>query len=121
MKTREKRNLKHFFFALALLIALVFFSVANFSIFKKANNLKEALEIFKEKTAKISQEKGILEGKISQATSSFYLEKIARDELNYKKPGEQVVAFPIVDNSTSSIKMELESKDFWYWILTKIK
>ena len=121
MERQKQSNLKYFFFALILFIALVFFSVANFSIFKKANNLKQALELFKEKTAKISQEKEMLKGKISQATSSFYLEKTARDELNYKKPGEQVVAFPIVDNSTSSIKMELESKDFWHWILTKIK
>ncbi|MDP2951155.1 MAG: septum formation initiator family protein [bacterium] len=121
MDTREKFNLKYFFFAFGLLIAFGFFAVANFSIFKKANSLSEALQIFQERTAKIATEKEILEGKISQATSSFYLEKTARDELNYKKPGEQVVAFPIVDNSTSSIKMELESKDFWHWILTKIK
>ncbi len=121
MERQKKLNLKYFFFALALFIAFSFFAVANFSIFKKAHNLKEALQIFQEKTAKIAAEKEILEGKISQATSSFYLEKTARDELNYKKPGEQVVAFPIVDNSTSSIKMELETKDFWRWILTKIK
>lgn len=121
MRHSSTFNLKHFLFIFVLTVFLIFFILANFFIFKKSATLKKALEILEGKTAQISSEQEMFAGKMKQATSSFYFEKKAREDLNYKKPGEKVVAFPIIDNSTSSLEIELEGKDFWHWILTKIK
>ncbi|MBM4177440.1 hypothetical protein FJ208_01395 [Candidatus Gribaldobacteria bacterium] len=100
---------------------LVFFLVANVSVFKKRINLTEGLEILKQETAKIQQEKELIQNQTKQNISLFEKERQLRDDFNYQKPGEKVIAFPLVDNSTTSFKMELEGKDFWQWILEKTR
>ena len=57
---------------------------------KLALKLKEAQKSFQE----IAQEKEAIQGKILQSQSYDYLESVGREELNFKKPGEQAVAFP---------------------------
>lgn len=73
-----------------------------------ALKLKEAQKSFQE----IAQEKEAIQGKILQSQSYDYLEMVGREELNFKKPGEQVVAFPnqeIVGETDTSQKI----KDLW--------
>jgi cell division protein FtsB len=75
---------------------------------KIALKLSEAQKSFQE----IAQEKEVIQGKILQSQSYDYLELVGREELNFKKPGEQVVAFPsqeaIQDTDTSQ-----KIKDLW--------
>ena len=73
-----------------------------------ALKLSEAQKSFQE----IAHEKETLQGKILQSQSYDYLEMVGREELNFKKPGEQVVAFPnqekVQETDTSQ-----RIKDLW--------
>lgn len=75
---------------------------------KLSLRLSEAQESFQE----IAQDKEAIQGKILQSQSYDYLELMGREELNFKKPGEQVVAFPkqetIQETDTSQ-----RIKDLW--------
>ena len=111
---KRKKEIKLFFFLplLGLFLLLVFLVVCNVNVFEKIIRLKGGLKEFAQKAKQNEQ-------KPEEAT--LLLEKIAREELNYKKPGEHVVAFPMANNSTTSYKMDLEGKAFWQWIISKTR
>jgi len=60
----------------------------------------------------MSQEKEVLQGKILQSQNYEYLELVGREELNFKKPGEQVVAFP-TQNTMQETDTSQKIKDLW--------
>ena len=62
----------------------------------------------------------ILEEEISEVQFSNNLEKVAREELNFQKEGENVVAFP--DLEPRAFKEESpKEKNFWQKFLDKIR
>ncbi|MDD5738643.1 MAG: septum formation initiator family protein [Candidatus Pacebacteria bacterium] len=60
----------------------------------------------------ISQEKKALQGKILQNQNYDYLEFVGREDLNLKKPGEQVVAFPPQETDQETDTSQ-KIKDLW--------
>ena len=112
LKRKKETNLFPLLPLLGLFLLLVFLIVCNVNVFEKSIRLKRGLAELEKQTNPSEQK---------QDESDLLLEKIAREELNYKKSGEQVVAFPMVDNSTSSHKIDLEGKPFWEWIISKTR
>ncbi len=86
------RFLKAGGFLLILLLILLIFGNWKISQARKKISLK-VQEMSKE-LQKVEQDKENLQVKILQSDNYNYLEKIAREELNFKKEGESVVAFP---------------------------
>jgi len=101
-----------------IIIAIFLLFIAGLLIFgnwrligarqKVASNLKEAQKSFQE----IAQEKEIIQGKILQSQSYDYIELVGREELNFKKPGEQVVAFP-KQETTQGKDTSQRIRDLW--------
>ncbi len=61
---------------------------------KAKKNISLKLQEAQTEKQELSKEKELILGKILQDQSQDYLEMVAREELNFKKLGEQVVAFP---------------------------
>jgi len=80
-----------FIFCVAMIVCFAF---ANWRIFwarqKVDNKLKQANQVLQESIL----ENENIQGKILQSKTYDYLEQVAREDLNFKKSGEQVVAFP---------------------------
>jgi len=122
-KKNKKRNSKRdIFFSIFLGVLLVlvigFLINTNMKISRRRAELTNRITTLK-------QEIGILEGKreelkerISQAGSEEYLEKVARDQLNMKAPGEEVVVITKEDEEEKE-EEEKEKKGWWEWIKSK--
>ena len=97
------------FFFVIIIGLLIFGNWRLLEARKKINlKLKEVQESFQS----ISQEKEVLQGKILQSQNYEYLELVGREELNFKKPGEQVVAFP-TQNTMQETDTSQKIKDLW--------
>lgn len=59
---------------------------------------RERVEILQEKKGQLEEENAKLKEDVAYVQSDYYIEKVAREELQKAKPGEQVVILP--DNST---------------------
>lgn len=74
-------------FQIALIISLLKSIQGSIS----ARSRVETLELRKEE---LQREREELEGKLAYVESDFYVEKVAREELQLTKPGETVVIVP---------------------------
>jgi cell division protein FtsB len=110
-----------------VLFGLLFF--ANRKVSLQRAFLEAELSAIQERIAKVNKEKENLQQKMSAEEKESYLEKIAREQLNFQKKGEVVVAFPFIEDSffdeeifadreTKEIKKE---SNFWENLWLKIK
>lgn len=84
----------------------------------------ERVDLLQEKKRQLEEENAKLKEDIAYVQSDYYIEKVAREELQKAKPGEQVVILP--DNRTEYIvpsdqgeneeKRQLANWEKW-WIL----
>ncbi len=102
-----------------LIFILVFLVIGNLKISQKREELGTEMERLKRGVEKLSQEEGLLQSKISQSQTRDYLERVAREAFNLQKEGEQVVAFPLSEESPEE-KTE-ENKNLWQKLLEKFK
>ncbi len=124
-KSRFRKERK-FFLGRLLLFLLVFgFLVIlvwlNLGITQKRGEVKEEKSFLEIKKEQLESDKREFLGKISEASGEAYLEKVAREDLNLKKEGETVVAFPVseeLEEETSS--PPVKDKSFWQIFLEKI-
>jgi len=118
---REKRWQTILF---SLFLAIVIFGVIGFLIFsnwkinKQRIELAERIENIKKEITALEQKKQGLEAAASESFKESYLEEVAREQLNLKKPGEEVVA---ILSPEEEEKQEIkEEKSLWQRILEKI-
>lgn len=109
------------FFGLILFLLLGFLVVSNWNINKKRVEFNSRLEILSKKIQNLEEINRDLKGKISVISEESYLEKVAREKFNLRKPGERVVVIK-KEKATSS---EAERNSFipqnWLdWIKSKI-
>ena len=76
---------------IAILLVIVFLFFTNWKINQRRAVLTARIAALKEEIAILVQKNEELEKKKSQIEGEEYLEKVARDQLNLKKPGEEVV------------------------------
>ncbi len=110
MKKPRINFLKIAGFFFVIIIGLLIFGNWRLLVARKKINLK--LKEVQESFQSISQEKEVLQGKILQSQNYEYLELVGREELNFKKPGEQVVAFP-TQNTMQETDTSQKIKDLW--------
>lgn len=119
-KSINKKNWLLGFIVFGLFVVLIFLVIGNLELNSKREKLQSELEVLEGKIAELGEEKEGLESKIFQGPGLEHLERVAREELNLKREGESVVAFPLAENPQEKPK-DLEQQTLWQKIMEKIR
>ncbi len=96
----------------------IFLCFLNVRVFLQRREFKKQQEVLQAKILNLIKEKEQLEASTNEAGRFNYLERTAREELNFKKEGETVVAFPKIDSTSTD---SFEDGGVFQWILNKVK
>jgi len=121
IKRPSGKNFLLWAITLGLLVLSVFLVVGNLRIASKRNSINFELKALQARMSELTQEKAIIQDKIFQSNDSNYLEKVAREELNLKKEGESVVAFPVINSGSVVGPQDEEQQNLWQKIMEKIR
>lgn len=110
------------FFALLVLSAMLASAMvaSNLKINKREKDLNSRMEVLKEEIKSLEEKNKQLRAEIDQTQNQDYTEKILRDNLNYKKPGEDVVVIKSATDTANGAEEQLEEKNFWKKIWEKL-
>jgi len=113
------------FFALFLLLLIGFLAISNWELNQKRVKFNSQLEILSKKIQNLENINRNLKEKISAIPEENYLEKVAREIFNLKKPGEQVVVIKKEETKPPPVKTEEQRESFnlrnWFdYIKSKI-
>ena len=104
-------------FGVLLFGVMSFLVVSNWKINQKRAEYNAQIENLQEQLQELETKRQQLQSQISQTSGEAYLEEQARERLNLKKPGEEVVS--VLPAEETTIK-EIE-KGFWKQIWDRIK
>jgi len=117
----KKEGADSIFFSIllgVLVVAVIGFLVfSNLKISQKRTRLSSQIESLKAQIQSLEQKKEELQLRIGQQGSEEYLEEIARENLNLKKPGEKVVAI----TQEEEPEAKNQEKNFFDKLLDKIR
>jgi cell division protein FtsB len=111
---------------LSVIVFMIIFSslglltYLNWNIFKRRMVLGRELSSLTKEAESLKERSKILGAQFSGNDLSNYLERLAREDLNLQKQGEQVIIFPFSNDATSSEKIKNQDsakKNFWQLIL----
>jgi len=122
-RKNKKRNFrKDIFFSILFGIFLVliigFLITTNIKIGKRRAELANRIATLRQEIGILEGKREELEEKISQAGSEEYLEEVARNQLDMKAPGEEVVVITKGDEEEKE-EEEKEKRGWWEWIKSK--
>ncbi len=119
-KKKEKNHSLYFSIILGVLVIVIigFLVFSNIKMSQKKAALTERYEFLQEQLRLLEQKKKDLEAGISYQETEEYLEEIAKDKLNLRYEGEQVVS--VVKNEDNEDRTK-EEDNFWTRFLGKIK
>lgn len=106
------------FLGILILVAIGFLVFSNLQINKRRTELTLRLESLKKEIEILVEKNQELTAKISQVQKESYLEKEARERLNLKKPGEEMVV--VLSPEKSEENETEEKKSFWQKFLEKL-
>ncbi len=113
MKSRKKQiTLNTVLTCLILLAIVVFLLLNNLRIYQKRAELASIVEQLEEKEIELQDKKQELEEQIDKIHSQESLERIAREQLNLIKPGEQVV---VIQKQEQEQEKEEEEEESSFW------
>ena len=95
-KNKSKNKFPVFLFrlgAIAVLFLALLLVFADIKIYQKKRQFNSQIESLKGKVNELESKNKDLKQGISNADSEYYIEKVAREELDLQKPGERVVSF----------------------------
>lgn len=98
--------------------ALLFLANSNWKLYKKRGAIENQIAVLQNEVAELEQKNEELQSDIAEAQTPEYLERVARERLNLKKPGEEVVAV-VIPESQETVSQEQE-KSWWEKLLEKI-
>jgi cell division protein FtsB len=123
---KKKKNFAHSvlpqtILGILVVAAIVFLVYSNIKISEKRARLTEQLQSLKEQVQELEERKRELQAGVSYQGSEEYLEEVARERLNLKAEGEEVVAFLTQENENKEDQEEskgivdriLETLKFW--------
>jgi cell division protein FtsL len=119
---RKRKSYKDIFFStiliLFVLIVIGFLIFSSIRINKRKKELTSRIETLKKEIQILEQKNQELKTKVSQAETEYYLEKIAKETLGLKKPGEEVAA---ITQKKEEEKEIIKEKSFWQKFLEIFK
>ncbi len=98
-------------FGVLLLLVIGFLFVTNWKIKQRRAELAARTAALRQEIAILEQKNQEIKDRISQIEEGEYLEKVARDQLGLKAPGEEVV---VVQKEEEEEK-EVEEKEKTWW------
>ncbi|MDD2731662.1 MAG: septum formation initiator family protein [Candidatus Pacebacteria bacterium] len=111
---------------LILVSAIVLLINTNVKIGSKRQELISRANSLKEQIENIEEKNSILKESISRAETNDYVEKIAREQLGMKKPGEEVVVInkeknekESVESKSSQVNNSWSFKAIWDWLKSR--
>jgi len=110
-KSNPSKKIAIIFFGFLILAVAIFLVVANVKTYKKKKELNAQIESLQSKIAEMKTKNENLQQGISNADDPKYIEKVAREELDLQKPGENVVSFVMPENQDQSPAPA--PKSFW--------
>ena len=121
IETKASRHWLLGFIVLGLLIVSIFLIIHNLKIADKRKKLGLEVEALEKKITELTEESEGFQSKIFQSNEeeSGYLERVARDELNLKREGESVVAFPVIEGGAQVEEIDEEQQNLWQKIMKK--
>jgi len=119
-KKKEKNYSLYFSIILGILVIVIigFLVFSNIKMSQKKAALTERYAFLQEQLRLLEQRKKDLEAGISYQETEEYLEGVAKDKLNLRYEGEQVVS--VVKNEDNKDKIK-EEENFWTKFLDKMK
>jgi cell division protein FtsB len=116
-----KIGAKGWFLSVVLIIFLasVFLAISNWKIIQKRNELKVRIDALRAEINVLEEKNAQLKDEISQGQGEEYAEKIARESLGMKKPGEEVLVVKMA-SGTEQKNEPAKEKSFWDKILEKL-
>ena len=105
-----KKNLYFVAGGILLLIVSGFLVFADFRIYNDKKKLDAKIQDYKNQIKEIEKKNQDLKHGISEAGNNDYIEKVAREELDLQKPGENVVGFIM---PKTRAKEPAKPKSFW--------
>ena len=122
-KQKNKKSFQGIIISLAIvaviLSAVGFLLYSNWKTNQRRADLNERIESLKNEVKNLEEKKKELESSADQSLGEDYLEKVAREQLNLKKPGEQVVTVITPEGEKKQEPAPVE-KSFWQKILEKL-
>lgn len=124
-----RKNKRHFnkslfpaiFLLIIFSIIVVFLIIRNLNINKKRAELNIHIEYLKKEAQILEAKNKGLKEKIFFQGSKENLEKVAREKLDLKKQGEEVLVFLKQEPKTEKILNNNKEKGFWKKLLEKIR
>ena len=114
-KRKKKSSLRsilgYFAFTAVGLSIIAFLVVTNWKIYQKREGLAERVEELKAKVDLLEKRSKELKDNESFLGSKDHLEEVARDQLDMKKPGEEVV---VIQKEEGQEQEEQEEKKSWW-------
>ena len=117
-KNKKGSPWKNIFFSIFLGVALIlvisFLFYTNWNINQRRTQFTARIATLKEEIQILEQKNQELKEKMSEAGSKEYLEKVARDQLGLKAPGEEVVVVKKEPASAEGSGEAKEEKKSWW-------
>jgi len=96
-KKNRKKNIFGYFLlrlgGLLVVCVVVALAVANVKIYQKRQEFSRQVASLEQQIQDIKNRNNDLEQDVKRANDDQYIEKVAREELDLQKPGEQAVSF----------------------------
>jgi len=105
-----KTALFYLFFAVASLGLVFFLIVTNLKIYQRRSILNARIAELKKEVEILEDRNKNLKENIDYVESEDYLERVAREQLNMKKPGEEVV---VIQKEEGKEEKNQEDKNWW--------
>jgi cell division protein FtsB len=126
MITKNHKNKRPAGGALLFVMTIIFITlgavtiVSNFKINKRKSELNDRIEVLKKEIQTLEEKNAQLKAAINQTQNQDYAEQILREDLNYKKPGEDVIVIKTATDTAGGEENKTEEKSFWQKILEKL-
>lgn len=118
MVTKRKKKRKQFktilfyiFFGSGCLLIASFLFVTNLNIHNKRQELSARIEILTTEVKRLEERNTSLKESAAYVETEDYLEEVARNQLDMKKPGEEVL---VIQKEETEKKPEEEQKESWW-------
>jgi cell division protein FtsB len=116
-KSSIKAIILSFFFGFFIILAIGFLVSTNWKIYKKKIDLQAKVIELRQEAESLEKTNNELNKNLDYVKSDEYLEKVAREQLDMKKPGEEVV---VIQKENSQQKKGVEENKTWWEKLKSI-